>query len=348
MMAAEAPGLLRTAHASGLNAVTRELTELHRAMLRAGGDSETAVRLSVLNLVVACTDDASAAMAREVVERIAAQAPARAIVVVADRTAASGIEADLSLQSSTSAGREQVCAELVLIHVGGESALHLGSVVTPLLLPDVPMYLWLAGAPPLEQALHSSTLDLCERLIVDSSAYADAAATLASLAEAVRGREHIVPIGDLAWLRTEQWREQIARSFDRLDIRPFINNVELVDIRSDSAPPPGASEGPLLAGWLRARLGTRLRGLTLSGGDGPLAALVMDCHHDGSHARVSKRRSGDILLTSVTIDGRDEVLRRSAPAEIPPLAALVGALIEQPTDPLYAQALRHAAQLAIR
>jgi glucose-6-phosphate dehydrogenase assembly protein OpcA len=341
-------GLLRTTHASGLNAVTRELNELHRAMLRSGGDTGHAVRLSVLNLVVACSDEASAAVACEVVERIAARAPARAIVVVADRAAVSGIEADLSLQRSTIAGHEQVCAELLLIHVGGESALHLGSVVTPLLLPDVPMYLWLAGAPPLDQALHSSTLDLCERLIVDSSVYTDTRATLSSLAAAVRGREHAAPIGDLAWLRTEQWREQIARSFDRLDIRPFIDDVERVDVRSDSAPPPGASEGLLIAGWLRARLGARLRTWTLSGADGPLAGIEMDCRHDGAHARVSKRRSGDTLLTSVTVDGRDEVLRRSAPAEIPPLADLVGALIEQPSDPLYAAVLQHAADPTMR
>jgi glucose-6-phosphate dehydrogenase assembly protein OpcA len=336
-------GLLRTAHASGLNAVTRELNELHRAMLRSGGDTGQAVRLSVLNLVAACSDDAWAAIACEVVERIAARAPARAIVVAADRSAAPGIEADLSLQRSTIAGHEQVCAELVVIHLGGEASLHLGSVVTPLLLPDVPTYLWLAGAPPLDQALHSSTLEECERVIVDSSAYADTAGTLSSLAAAVRGREHAVPIGDLAWARTDPWRDQIARSFDRPDIRPFIDDVERVDVRSDSAPPPGASEGRLIAGWLRARLGGRLHSLSLSGGDGPLAGVDMDCRHDGAHARVSKQRSGDSLLTAVTVDGRDAVLRRSAPAEVPPLADLIGALIEQPNDPLYAAALLQAA-----
>jgi glucose-6-phosphate dehydrogenase assembly protein OpcA len=335
-------GLLRTAHASGLNAVARELNELHRAMLRSGGDTGQAVRLSVLNLVAACSDEAWAAVACHVVERIAARAPARAIVVVADRTAAPGIEADLSLQRSAIAGQEQVCAELVVIHLGGEAALHLASVVTPLLLPDVPTYLWLAGAPPLDQALHSSTLDLCERVIVDSSVYGDTAGTLSSLAAAVRGREHAVPIGDLAWARTEPWRDQIARSFDRPDIRPFIDDVERVDIRSDSAPPPGASEGPLLAGWLRARLGRRLHALSLSGGDGPIAGVDMDCRHDDAHARVSKHRSGDTLLTSVTIDDKDAVLRRSAPAEVPPLADLVGSLIEQPSDPLYAAALLQA------
>jgi glucose-6-phosphate dehydrogenase assembly protein OpcA len=333
-------GLVRTAHASGLHAVTRELNELHRAMLRVGGDDQ-AVRLSVLTLVVACVDEAWADVAADVVALIAARAPARAIVVVADRNAAPHIEADLSLQCSAVSGRQQVCAELVRIHVGGETALHLGSVVTPLLLADVPMYLWLAGAPPLEQALHSSSLEQCERLILDSSLYPDTEGTLSAIATAVRGREHAVPVADLAWARTVQWREQIARSFDRPEIRPFVGDVEDVAVRSEAAPPPGASEGRLIAGWLRSRLGRRLGRLTLSGGDGPVASVELRCRHHGARATVSERRAQDMLVTDVSIDGT-ELPQSRVPAEIPELAGMVGSLIEQPSEPIYAAALRDA------
>src|SRR6202011_5871255 len=94
--------------------------------------------------------------------------PARALLVTAQRDAPSGIEAELRLQCSLSGGPDnQVCAEIVRLRVGGDPALHLGSVVAPLLLPDVPVHLWVAGAPPLDQALAAETLTLVERLILD-------------------------------------------------------------------------------------------------------------------------------------------------------------------------------------
>src|SRR5947209_5205865 len=164
--------LVRTAHATSIAAVGRELAAVHRDMLRAGGD-DAAVRLSVLNLVIACAAESDTDDATAVIERIAARHPARVIMLVADPDAPAAIEADISLQCSAVGGREQVCAEVVRLRVGGESALHLVSVVTPLLLADVPVDLWLAGAARLDQALGDEALAACERLIVDTGAYSD-------------------------------------------------------------------------------------------------------------------------------------------------------------------------------
>ncbi|HET9051293.1 MAG TPA: glucose-6-phosphate dehydrogenase assembly protein OpcA, partial [Candidatus Dormibacteraeota bacterium] len=213
--AGPAVGVLRTADASGLGAVERELAGLHRAMLRAGGDESRAVRLSVLTLVIACNDDAAAERACEVVAAIAAEHPARALLVTARRDQPDGIEAQLRLECSIRGGPEShVCAEIVQLRVGGAPALHLASVVQPLLLADVPVQLWLAGGPPLEQALAPDSLAIVERVILDSEEYADAAGTLRMCAIAAAGRGARVPLVDLAWLRLVAWREAVARAFD--------------------------------------------------------------------------------------------------------------------------------------
>src|SRR5258708_22879384 len=129
------PTLVRGAHVSTLHALSSELSELHREMLRTGRDEVRPVRMAVLTLVVVCTDDNAADVASGVVHRLAGNHPARAILVVADRNAKPpGVDADLSLECSAAAGADQICAEMVRLTVRCAPALHLISVLTPLLL----------------------------------------------------------------------------------------------------------------------------------------------------------------------------------------------------------------------
>jgi glucose-6-phosphate dehydrogenase assembly protein OpcA len=346
-MAAAQPGVLRTAHASGLNAVGRELAELHRAMLRSAGDETRGVRLSVLTLVAACVDDAGADQAGAVVAEIAGHHPARAIIVVARPDDGGGITADLSLQCSTARGSEQVCAEMVRLRVGGEPALHLLSVIVPLLLPDVPVVLWVVGAAPLRQALQPETLELCDQLIVDSAAHGDAAATLSGIAATLERRSSTA-VSDLAWTRTMPWREQLARAFDRADLRPFVSRVSQAVIESPGSAGAGA-EALLAAGWLRSRLGERLETLTLrsrandgdgGGGGGGLESIRLECRQGERRASVVVRRDGGAVVAEADVD-RTRVILPGAADRRDDTAALVGSVLEaQGPDPLYAAALR--------
>ena len=342
MTAAAQPGLLRTAHASGLNAVGRELGELHRAMLRSGGDETRGVRLSVLTLVAACIDEAAAELAAQTVAGVAGRHPARAIIVVARPDHPPGITADLSLQCSVGPGREQVCAEVVRLQVGGEAAFHLASVITPLLLPDVPVFLWLVGAVPLGQALRPDTLEVCERVILDSDAHPDPGAVLAELSAALDRRE-AVPVSDLAWSRTRPWREQLARAFDRSDLRPFTGEVTAVEIEAGGAGDGAGAQALLLHGWLRSRLGNRLGTVTSRRHGGPapgLSGVTLYCRAQGRAATVSVRRGQAGLAGEARVEGMAVGLGVAAPAP-DDVSALVGAELEaQGPDPLHAAALR--------
>jgi glucose-6-phosphate dehydrogenase assembly protein OpcA len=339
-------GVVRAGHASGLHAVTRELAELRTALLRTGEETR-GVRLSVLTLVVACTDTESGDRAAEAVQGLAANHPTRAIVVVADPRAASAIEADLSLTCSRTGG-EQVCVELVRLSVGGESARHLRSVVSPLLLPDVPVHLWLAGAPPLGQALRPDSLELCERLILDTDAYPDPGAALSALADAVGAVRHMPAVGDLAWSRTRSWREQIGRAFDTADLRGFARGVESAEIRSTGSAP--RAEARLLAGWLSSRLrrpgqeGPRIALAATEDGDGAgtLRSVVVRAVTRDRRARVEVGDDGSRLTTTVVVEGglRSSSATWILPAEHPGLVDLVGAqLEEQGVDPVHTAAL---------
>ncbi|HEX3605197.1 MAG TPA: glucose-6-phosphate dehydrogenase assembly protein OpcA [Candidatus Dormibacteraeota bacterium] len=339
---------VRTGHASGLHAVTRELAAMRGELLRSGGGDQ-AVRLSVLTLVVACADTAVAVEAVGTVERMAGSHPTRAIVVIAEPDAPPRLDADLSIHCSAKRG-DQVCVELVQLEVGGETAFHLRSVVEPLLLPDVPVLLWLAGAPRLDQALSPGTLELCERLILDSDAYPDPVPVLTALAQTAAAPGRVKPVGDLAWSRVRPWRELLGRAFDTPELRGFAQGVELAEIQSAGAS-PGAG-ALLLAAWLRSRLDRpgftvpEVQHITGAGAGTGVVGMTVHAHRRDRVGRVEIRDDGGHRVTTVTVEGVMRGLSSTwtVAAETPSLAELVGGeLQEQGADPLYAAALRTVA-----
>jgi len=345
--------LIRGGHVSSLHALSAELSELHREMLRTGHDEVRPVRTAVLTLVAVCTDEASADRAAEVVRRLAGNHPARAILVVADRNATpDGVDADLALECSAIGGAEQICAESVRLAVRGQPALHLTSVVTPLLLPDVPVVLWLVGAPPLEQALHADVLGICERIVLDSDAYDDPLQTLHALASTHREHGHL-PVGDMAWARLLPWREVLAQSFDGGDMLPFLRGVRRLDIESSGAHP--SAECWLLAGWLASRLRWQQQGgptITVRAREaerietGSILGVELRCELDGNTAEVSVRRDGETTVASIST-GAGLAAGVTRAAQVPDLHALVGReLQESGEDRIYSQALRRATALA--
>ena len=344
---------LQVSHASGLHAVNRVLAEMHREMLRSGGIEGSAVRLSVLNLVAACVDVDSANMATQAVGRLGAKHPARAIIILADPEGPDQIEADLSLQcSAVDAG--QVCAEQVRLQVGGEVAYHMASVVTPLLVPDIPVYLWLIGSPPLRQAFGQDAVAICERLIIDSGEYEDQAATLATLSDELGAVGDAISLCDVAWERTRTWRELLAQSFDGEEMRPFVHGITRVEVECSGD--RISAQSWLIAGWLASRLdwpgsaeGPRVVAAaredeSVSGHN--LVRIALHCRAGGHEALVMLERRKSALHSVIDVDGGLSA-ERAVPVPELDTIDLVGRLLEgSGEEPVYRAALRSAVSLA--
>lgn len=337
---------LRTTHLSGLHALQKELAALRQELLRQHGDEGRALRVAVLTLVVACTSDEEADQADAVVDSVVLGHPARVVVVVARPQDDPGVTAQLGLRCSSDRGGAPVCAEVVRLHVGGEAALHLTSVVGPLLLSDVPVVLWVVGAPRLAQALSPRVARLCSRVIVDGDAFADAHAVLSELAVAVTRQTDPTPLADLAWARGAAWREQVARLFDLPALRGWAPRLRRVSAAGAQGLP--AAGGRLVGGWAASRAETVAGRVELEwevdpevGGRGDLVRLRLDA--EGRLRRdVVVERGPDQLHTQARIDGRT-VAELSSPLRRPTLVDLVGSLLgETGTDPLYLAALRRA------
>jgi glucose-6-phosphate dehydrogenase assembly protein OpcA len=147
--------------------------------------------------------------------------------------------------------------EQILARVRGDFDERVASVVIPLLVPDLPVFLWWTGTPPSAARHLDDLVRLADRLIVDSADFARPDRTLPEVAHLARLR---VGITDLNWARLTPWRELIAQFFDVPGWRPFLDGITgiragfAVDMDGRDIHP---SQALLLLGWLASRLGWR-------------------------------------------------------------------------------------------
>ena len=198
------------------------------------------------------------------------------------------IDADVDLRCFMREGEEKVvCSEVVTLGLCGSRAHAPASIVQPLLVSDLPVFLrWrgelVFGSPELEQLV-----DIADRLVVDSREWADPAATAVQLAE----RLDDVVVSDIAWTRTQPWREGVAMLW------PDIAGASRVRVAGPRA------EALLLARWLAARLGRELELELEPAGEVELVEV------DGraAVARAEPKSPADLLSDQLEIFGRDRI-----------------------------------------
>jgi glucose-6-phosphate dehydrogenase assembly protein OpcA len=249
------------AHVPTIAALERELARLRRqSTAHAREQGRTVARAAVLNLVVYADREAHARRAAASTARLANRHPSRGIVVLGDRRR-EGM--DVAVELRCLVPREdptaQVCYEQILARVKGDADERIASVVIPLLVPDLPVFLWWTGTPPHDTRRFDDLLALADRLIVDSADFARPDQTLPLIAELASTQGYrSFGITDLNWTRLTPWRELVAAFFDVAAWRPYLD--EIVGVRvgfgvdmdgRDIHP----SQALLLVGWLASRLG---------------------------------------------------------------------------------------------
>jgi glucose-6-phosphate dehydrogenase assembly protein OpcA len=176
--------------------------------------------------------------AEDVLAGLAERHPSRTIVLVPEPEEQDGLEARVGVQVFPSGEGRQVCAETIRIHLKGSRASVPASVVQPLFLPDLPVFLRWRGVPSFGSDAFESLVGVVDRLIVDSTEWPELPETYGRLTGVF---DHVV-VSDIAWARTSRWRRQLA------SLWPEIRNVERLRVTGT------APQAQLLAGWLRSRL----------------------------------------------------------------------------------------------
>jgi glucose-6-phosphate dehydrogenase assembly protein OpcA len=248
-----------------VDAIERQLTALWQ---QASQDEENGgvTRASMFNLLVYVPSRAEASKLDEMLTVITAARPCRAILIVADGDAPEEmLTAEVTSRCTLpSASSKQVCCEQVTITAGGAQADEVPSAVAPLLLSDLPVYLWWHAVPRLaDKALFRRLVDLSDRVVIDSAQFRDPEADLASMAAVLTETPRWTALSDLNWARLTAWRALLAGFYDIANYRPLLDHLKQVTIRY--APPATESSliptrALLLAGWLASRLRWKVHG----------------------------------------------------------------------------------------
>jgi len=278
--------------AEGVAALERELSRLRRSMdAHALEQGMLVTRASVLNLVVFATRDVHARRAAATVQELASRHPSRTIVILADRRV-EGVEAQLEMHchKPRSEGAREVSYEQILIRARGDTDDRLASAVIPLLLPDLPVFLWWTETPPMDARGFKDLLALADRFIVDSADFSrpeEVLRRLHAIARLGHGRHGVT---DFNWARITPWRDLISQFFDVAMWRPFLDGITglrigfVVDAEGREIHP---SQALLLIGWLASRLGWRaVESLAPAEAGGLLAVLRRP---DGERVRMRVR-----------------------------------------------------------
>ena len=230
------------------------------------------VRTSVLNFVICAPDIETAQHASKLLRDLASTHLARVTLLILDSSsnAAASVSTWITLRCfSIYSDLMRHCFEQTTVLTTGSAVRSAASIISPLLKPDLPVYLWWIGDPPDDTALFSSLVELSNRVIVDSTSFFHPEQDIRTLAELLQ----VVPncaLSDLNWGRLTPWRQLVAQFFDVPEYRPYLAGVSSIEIEHAAAPlaaPMRTEEGDvspnptrtlLLAGWLKERLGWTL------------------------------------------------------------------------------------------
>jgi len=258
--------------------------------LRTNDDGTLALRSSVLNLIVV-TDEESANEITDSVSRLAGRQPARVVVLIADPEGEPNVDVGLSaFCHAGGGGRAQVCAEQVTIHAEGPPAEHLESLAGPLLVPDLPVFLWYPGEFSPRSPEFAAMADLADRVIVDSAAAESHETCLREIAVLVE--DPATPaIGDLQWVGLSPWRSLLADTFGAPE---RVGDLEKIESAEVLYAPGGENRALLLVGWLASTLGWKPERADRDGQNiefsGPSGELSVVLSPDSPDARLRRIR----------------------------------------------------------
>jgi glucose-6-phosphate dehydrogenase assembly protein OpcA len=150
------------------------------------------------------------------------------------------LDANVTLECYQIPGsKREVCSEVIDLTLHGSRAKAPASIVLPLLIPDLPVFLRWRGEPPWGAPELDQLVGITDRLIVDSTEWDELPYPYRRLTELFER----TAVSDIAWARTSRWRSFLATLW------PDIADVSTLRVHGTAA------QGYLLLGWLRSRLG---------------------------------------------------------------------------------------------
>jgi glucose-6-phosphate dehydrogenase assembly protein OpcA len=237
-----------------------ELSALWRSAAEDPAAQNAVTRACTLTLLIYVESDEAAYEVNSLVAEVTRQNPCRAIIMMLEpQVTPSGVEAWVSAHCHLPvAGEKQVCSEQITLRARGEAGQGLASVVLPLTVSGLPIFLWWRAGDFSPLPYFDQILRVTQHVMVDTARFSPSGTQLQELAAWLHKSSGKIQLTDLNWSRITPWRELIAQCFDSPDRRPYLDRLSEVRIEyeQDSARlVTQRAQALLLTGWLASRLG---------------------------------------------------------------------------------------------
>ncbi|MEO5634591.1 glucose-6-phosphate dehydrogenase assembly protein OpcA [Gaiella sp.] len=274
--------------------IERQLGKL-RVLEEADGVPE--LRTSTMTHIVWCPPEWYA-KASVTLAGLAERHPARTIILIPEAGRKSEVSAQAELQGFQLPGMaHEVLSEVIRVRLRGDAVHHPGSIITPLLVSDLPVFCRWRGEPTWGTGELEEILGVTDRLVVDSSEWRrppSAYVELATLFERTA-------VSDIAFSRSLPWRRKLA------DLWPEIASIVKLRIEGPRA------DAELVAGWLRSRL---KREISLTRREAEtIRAIWVDGQAVGAGGEALS--SSELLSGELDWFGRDPVYEAAVRAALP-------------------------------
>ncbi len=141
-----------------------------------------------------------------------------------------------------------ICGEYITLQGTSEALERVGEMVSSLVIPELPRFLWWKATPDVTQPLFRSLVDSSTCTIIDSSGFLEPETDLLKVYSLL---EQGTNVADLNWRRLAAWQELTAEAFDPPERRVALKEVDRVTLDYEKGNP---AQAVMFLGWLASRL----------------------------------------------------------------------------------------------
>jgi glucose-6-phosphate dehydrogenase assembly protein OpcA len=210
------------------------------------------------NLVIYTEDTGDEELITETIGEYVVKHPCRVIVAVArPRGSQTALESAVSAHVYSDGSGKSVTCDQFTLDAGGAAVKELASAVQPLLVADLPTYVWWRGMFLTQRLLVEQFFTFADRFIYDGVGWTNLHFTVLQVADFISKYGDKVAFTNFNWSRLRPWRESIA---DFFDAGMYEKEVwDLRQVRVDFMSLPGSEEGYqfralLIVAWLAVQL----------------------------------------------------------------------------------------------
>lgn len=198
-----------------------------------------------------------------IADAIANQNPCRLItlcpIVGEDTGVTAQVSAYCPIQKMSSPNL--ICCEYITLRGTKEALERVSDVVTSLMIPELPKFVWWKATPNPEQELFQRMCEFSNCIIVDSCYFSEPESELLKMHQLVDNETYIA---DLNWHRLSAWQELAAAAYDPPQRRDSLSEIDNITLDYEKG---NAAQALMFLGWFASRLNWQPVSFIEEGGD---------------------------------------------------------------------------------